>query len=536
MDKTAGLFFKNQLFTRVLPIVSVSVFLGAFYYFTAPMIWLDIRNAREADLLWLDEGLHLRSIERMQSQHTWELLHHAYTAFYSHISYLVSWFLNGFAETIPTGGFITGSRWASYLSIQVLILIVFWRLSRLMESWKWAFLGMCFVGMQRGSYYFAITMHPEPPMLLGIVIAIFSATEYLRRPRFLLLSWMALGTALAIASKLQALLLLPWAGIIFLIGLWIGRIKVLSTIFLWMTGSLTTLVSGVILFTPYQVFHWQRLWQGIQSERKVQTYTEINLFDWVEYTASNELVGYSYSMLLLLSFYSFARRFYKNRNNMREWLSRPIPALFIANLIWVLIGTGYVFVEVEVLIARYLIHVAPSLMLLTFVGVYWLSVTPSTKRQLTGIILLIIIVAAGLQQQTKHASFDFKVRKRIADRLVHIRQAMAELKNIVPQDSHILNPRGLHMDSQWFTNAHHENPIMQIIEQSKIEFLLIHEGYLASLKREGVSLEDSGTESVYRDEIKFMSALTLDGVGEKFQVLREFPKARLTLYHRKYQN
>ena len=74
------------------------------------------------------------------------------------------------------------------------------------------------------------------------------------------------------------------------------------------------------------------------------------------------------------------------------------------------------------------------------------------------------------------------------------------------------------------------------IEQSKIEFLLIHEGYLASLRREGVSLEDSGTESVYRDGIKFMSALTLDGVGEKFQVLRKFPKARLILYHRKYQN
>ena len=77
---------------------------------------------------------------------------------------------------------------------------------------------------------------------------------------------------------------------------------------------------------------------------------------------------------------------------------------------------------------------------------------------------------------------------------------------------------------------------MQIFEQSKIEFLLIHESYLASLKREGVSLEDSAAESVYRDEIKFMSALTLDWVGEKFQVLREFPKAILTLYHRKYQN
>jgi hypothetical protein len=532
----ARLLFKNKLFTSVLPIVSLSVFLGAFYYFTAPMIWLDIRNAREADLLWLDEGLHLRSIERMQSQHTWELLHHAYTAFYSHISYLVSCFFNGFEDPISTGGFITGSRWASYLSIQVLILTVFWRLSSLMESWKWAFLGMCFVGMQRGSYYFAITMHPEPPMLLGIVIAIFSATEYMRRPRFLLLSCMALGIALAIASKLQALLLLPWAGIIFLIGLWIGRIKALRTIFLWMIGSLTTLVSGVILFTPYQVFHWQRLWQGIQSERKVQTYTEINIFDWIEYTASNELVGYSYSVLLLFSFYSFSKRFYKNRNNMREWLSKPIPALFVANLIWVMLGTGYVFVGVEVLIARYLIHVAPSLMLLAFVGVYWLSVTPSTKRQFTGIILLIIIVGAGLQQQTKHASFDFRVRKEIADRLVYIRKAMAELKIIVPQDSHILTPRGLLMDSQWFTNTHQVNPIMQIIEQSKIEYLLIHEGYLASLNREGVSLEDSRTESVYRDEIKFMSALTLDGVGEEFQVLREYSKARLTLYHRKYQN
>jgi hypothetical protein len=390
--------------------------------------------------------------------------------------------------------------------------------------------------MQRGSYYFAITMHPEPPMLLGIVIAIFSATEYMRRPRFLLLSCMALGIALAIASKLQALLLLPWAGIIFLIGLWIGRIKALRTIFLWMIGSLTTLVSGVILFTPYQVFHWQRLWQGIQSERKVQTYTEINIFDWIEYTASNELVGYSYSVLLLFSFYSFSKRFYKNRNNMREWLSKPIPALFVANLIWVMIGTGYVFVGVEVLIARYLIHVAPSLMLLAFVGVYWLSVTPSTKRQFTGIILLIIIVGAGLQQQTKHASFDFRVRKEIADRLVYIRKAMAELKIIVPQDSHILTPRGLLMDSKWFTNTHQVNPIMQIIEQSKIEYLLIHEGYLASLNREGVSLEDSRTESVYRDEIKFMSALTLDGVGEEFQVLREYSKARLTLYHRKYQN
>ena len=50
------------------------------------MLWLDIKNAREAGIIWLDEGLHLRSIERMQSQRTWELLHPAYTAFYTHLS------------------------------------------------------------------------------------------------------------------------------------------------------------------------------------------------------------------------------------------------------------------------------------------------------------------------------------------------------------------------------------------------------------------------------------------------------------------
>ncbi|SVD11143.1 uncharacterized protein METZ01_LOCUS363997, partial [marine metagenome] len=272
-------------------------------------------------------------------QHTWELLHHAYTAFYTNLSYAVSWILNCSVETIPTGTFITGSRWVSYLCIQSIILIVFWRLFKLLGSWKWALLGMCFVGMQRGSYFFAITMHPEPPMLLGIVVAIFGATEYLRHPRFFNLFLMSLGIALAISSKLQSLLLLPWAGIIGLLGLWIRRINDLYTISLWVIGSLMTLVVSVLLLTPYQMFHWQRLWRGIQAERNMQlfawdTHTEVNLFDWIEYTVSNELVGYAYSLLLLLTLFLFIRKFFQNIQNLRDWLGRPMPALFVTNLIW----------------------------------------------------------------------------------------------------------------------------------------------------------------------------------------------------------
>ena len=525
---------KNCILNKILPILSLSIFFGAFYYFTSPMIWLDIRNVREASLLWMDEGFHLQSIQRMQSKQTLELLHAAYTGFYSNISYFFSWLLSGFTEKIPTNLFILGSRLISYICIQVLILISFWRFLRLLGSWQWAFLGMCFVGMQRGSYFFSITMHPEPPMLLGIVISIFAATEYLRRSQFHFLALVCLGTALAIGSKLQALLLLPWVMILFLLGLWIWRITNFKIIFLWMIGSLASFLIGIMLFTPYQVFHWSRLVQGINHERKVQTYSGVNFFEWIEYAASNELIGNYYSILLLLSFYLFAHGMYKNRKNYREWLKEPLPSLYLVNLIWVLIGVGYVFVEVEVLIARYLIHVTPSLMIMTFLGVYWLANILSNKKKKTYTILLVILILIGIQQQTKHASFDFKVRQRIANRIVHIRQAMSDLKKIVPKDSHILNPRGQHLDSQWFKNINRENPNMKIFEKSRIEYLLIERDYLRNLKREGVSWDASGTEDIYKDEIKFINTLERDGHNGRFEVLREFHKASLTLYRKKF--
>ena len=161
--------------------------------------------------------------------------------------------------------------------------------------------GNVFCGYAARQFFYFIAMHPEASMLLGIVVAIFAATEYLCHPRFFKVSLIFLGLALAISSKIQALLLLPWAGTIGLLGLWIGQIKDIRTIFLWISGSFMTLIGSLLLFTPYQIFYWQRIWQGIQSERLVQTYAEVNLIDWVEYTVSNELVGYAYSVLLLFT-------------------------------------------------------------------------------------------------------------------------------------------------------------------------------------------------------------------------------------------
>ena len=130
-------------------------------------------------------------------------MHPAYRAFYSHLSYAISWFFSILDESISTSTFISGSRWASYLCVQSILLIVFWRVSKLLRSWRWAFFGMCFLGMQRGSFFYSTTMHPEAPMLLGIVIAIFAATEYLCQPRFFKVSLIFLGLALAISSKIS---------------------------------------------------------------------------------------------------------------------------------------------------------------------------------------------------------------------------------------------------------------------------------------------------------------------------------------------
>ena len=151
----------------------------------------------------------------------------------------------------------------------------------------------------------------------------------------------------------------------------------------------------------------------------------------------------------------------------------------------VVFGLGYVYLALEVLIARYLTHVVPSIMFLTFIGVYWLSFTPKNKSQFAWLVILATLVVTGMQQQTKHASFDFKVRKQIAERLLHIRQAIIEIKNILPQKSYILVPPGQYLDFQWFVNAKYWYPTEQNVINSNIEYLLLSEGYPSSLKKRG---------------------------------------------------
>ena len=62
--------------------------------------------------------------------------------------------------------------------------------------------------------------------------------------------------------------------------------------------------------------------------------------------------------------------------------------------------------------------------------------------------------------------------------------------------------------------------------------MLLIEGYPGSLKREGVSLEDSEKSVEYQEKINFWKALIQDGLEGQFQIIRQFKDARLTLYRR----
>ena len=157
----------------------------------------------------------------------------------------------------------------------------------------------------------------------------------------------------------------------------------------------------------------------------------------------------------------------------------------------------------------------------------------SCKSKYLVITILIILVAGGLQQQTKHASFDFKVRNRNLEKIVQLRNVMIELKRIIPRNSIILNPRGQHLDSNWFKNIIEEKPNRKIIAQSKVDFLLLHDGYLASLKKEGVSWHDCNNDILYKEEIEFISDLNTDRVKSRFILLKEFPQAGLKLFIKK---
>ena len=62
------------------------------------------------------------------------------------------------------------------------------------------------------------------------------------------------------------------------------------------------------------------------------------------------------------------------------------------------------------------------------------------------------------------------------------------------------------------------------------------EDYPQSLKREGVSLEDSENSKDYREKINCWKSLVENGLNGKYQIIRYFPEARVTLFGIRSQN
>jgi len=141
-------------------------------------------------------------------------------------------------------------------------------------------------------------------------------------------------------------------------------------------------------------------------------------------------------------------------------------------------------------------------------------------------------VLTGLQQQTKHADFAFRIREQNMGRIPQIRNIANYLKTTVPSDARILNVSRVYVDSEYFSHIYYKAPTLKYVEKKNIEYLLLEKNYPLSLKREGVSLKISRQSVTYQQHLSFWNALMLDGVQGRFRIQKEFADIGLTLYQR----
>ncbi|MBF0352499.1 MAG: hypothetical protein HQM11_15820 [SAR324 cluster bacterium] len=508
----------------------LALFLFLWTWASWPVLTMDVRNAHEAAVLWSDEGRHIRTLEKMKSEKTLELLHPAYTGGYPNLSFLVTTVVEWWplSEMNPV---ITGSRITSWGCSILMLGTVFLGVWRLFGHWGWGLVAVLLTGTHRWIRFFAVTLHPEPPMLAGITIALVSGAFYLRNPRFHYLGWMAAGSALAIGSKLQALMLIPWMAVIGLTGLWKSRQTSAQVVITWGMGALGIFLGGLLLITPWQLLHPQRLWEGIQSERNFQSMNHLGVTEWLEYITSNELLGIPYSLLLSGFIAGMLFQCYRTSWNLRIWLDKPENALFFGSLLWVCVSMGHVILSVNVLIARYVTHAVPALMLMLTTGLFRAR-NSRWPKGLQAMILLLLIL--GLQQQAKHTQRDFDRRLQMSEKIAGIRQVMNEIQHLVPHEAVILSPRLQFIESSIFPKALGMEPTESVIRETRPEFLLLPDDYLRLLRKEGVAEKIYTQTPEYVTKAQFWHKLREHGFYGQFRVYRSWPEANITLYQRNH--
>ena len=426
--------------------------------------------------------------------------------------------------------------------MQLQAAVVFYGLLRLVHSWKWAGVGVALVITNQSILKYGVTLHPEPLMLLGLTIALFFSVFYLQNPNFVCLMWMSLAMSLAIAGKIQAMICLPWLGMVALFGIWKQNRRFLQTLFLWGSGSLLFFVLGLLLLTPYQLLHFSRLVEGLAGEQDFQaSHTPLSIFDWLAYLVSDAFVGYAFTLLLLSYFLRLVLRIKSLSNifslSLRQQLNQPEKALLFSTTSYLIWGLFYIVVTVDILVERYLLHALPALILLVWLSCYTLFPWLYTRNRIA-LFGYLLILLAGIQQQIKFSELYFRGRLYTMNKVYLIREFTTTIQQLVPRDAPLLHPVDRFgavsaVNPTWFTALYFMQPTHQLVQAHNIQYLLLPINYRdAVLQWEGRVAPFPDDHPLVAETVRFWDDLKNTGITGTFQQKQTFPELQLELYER----
>lgn len=521
---------KNYL--RLLIII---LSLVAFNYVVSPNLFLGVENSAEAGLFWADEAIHLKTLEKIENDQKFTILHRSYTDLYIRLSYYFSKIISHGSSPTPSVSFVFGSQLISLISMNVYLLLSFFCFYYVFSSFLWAWISLIMLMGLRINLLFATRMHPEALMICFIAMTIFSATLFFNKGDKKYLWLMAVGTGLAIAAKPQSVFLLVWNFIIFLSTLYKFRIKTWHIILKMVIESGVILTMTLMVGLPYRLMHFNEWINGILTESK---YTEISWlsrsrWEWLEIIASGKFLGQYFTGLFLLSLivggYHLFKQLYRKHKNIFEYLPE---SFYFINLAWVFIGGIYVVLG-RSFIHRYLIHVQISIIFSTIIGLYWLTGYLSIKYRRIITVILGIVIFAGIHDHWRNTRRDIEFREKIADKLPDYRKFDKDIKKLIPQNGKILyTPIGTYLDTEWFDSAYVADVvILPLIESEKIEYLVINTRYLPAMRYEGLKPVGEREEQIQKT-IKFWKNLEKNHVNGEYQLLKHYPELEIKIYQK----
>ena len=423
MQKNYNFYFLSKLKEKI-DVISLLIFIGLLNYFNYPMITLTYNNLNEIYYQWWDEGVHVKNILKIINEHTLELEHLASTAFYHIQSASLSLFignLNPNLFDVVLSSLIVSSFW-----VQASIIIYYIFLKTIFKSKLTVILGLLMFGTHSSILFHSAVIHPEGPMIFGIIVSLFGSYRFLTNPTKYNLIFTTVGLGFSLAGKVQSILNLPSVTLIYLISIYRRKIlinSVLKQIFI----VFFTLILTLLITTPYQIIRFDRLIKGILHEKNVQSFSsKPALLDLFSFIISNNFIGYYYLILTLIGLIIIL---INRKCNQIE------KNLFSLIIIFTLTPLLYNVLFLNVLINRYYVHIIPALILM--ITYFFDTITNLSRNRLIKYFTLFLVLV-GIQQHIKTADFYFSKREGIMNEIKIINSIENLLNQEIVSDEKIL--------------------------------------------------------------------------------------------------